>query len=358
MSDQLSMFDPTTSGDIRSATGLPGSGDGPMRSDSPDGPMLDLFGQAHVPASRFQRQEKTQVERTSGTYGRIGSVSSASAGLASSLARMLMRRLDGAGSTLFSETWRRKVTPRGRQYWEHTASGRRTSGSDCGSWVSPTACSPNSLQGQRQDPEKRKAAGHAVNLQDQVTLAPWPTPMAGTNRKSARAMARSVNNGRRTGGGQSSPPGLEQQAEMVLASWPTPISTNGKDKTSPTVGGMELNQVAQLASWPTPQTADVNLSCGSEEYQRRKLETSPYPNLALTAKLAPWQLAAWPTPDTEAGRPASLELIERRKQEGKKTTVRLSAMAAWATPRANKWGEPDSHGKCLAPLQRRKSAAS
>jgi hypothetical protein len=44
----------------------------------------------------------------------------------------------------------------------------------------------------------------------------WSTPCAGTNRKSERAMAPSVNNGRRSGGGQSSPPGLEQQAEAVL----------------------------------------------------------------------------------------------------------------------------------------------
>jgi hypothetical protein len=38
------------------------------------------------------------------------------------------------------------------------------------SWISPTACSPNSLRGNGQDPEKRKAGGHAVNLQDQVRL--------------------------------------------------------------------------------------------------------------------------------------------------------------------------------------------
>lgn len=40
----------------------------------------------------------------------------------------------------------------------------------------PQACSPNSLRGRGQDPEKRKAGGHAVNLQDQVTLATCATP--------------------------------------------------------------------------------------------------------------------------------------------------------------------------------------
>jgi hypothetical protein len=44
-------------------------------------------------------------------------------------------------------------------------------------WATPTACSPNSLRGYGQDPETRKAGGHAVNLQDQVRLtASGPTP--------------------------------------------------------------------------------------------------------------------------------------------------------------------------------------
>ncbi len=47
-------------------------------------------------------------------------------------------------------------------------------------WVSPTACSPNSLRGNGQDPEKRKAGGHAVNLQDQVHLTDFGTPPTGS----------------------------------------------------------------------------------------------------------------------------------------------------------------------------------
>ena len=37
-------------------------------------------------------------------------------------------------------------------------------------WRTPTACSPNSLRGSGQDPGKRKAGGHAINLQDEVRL--------------------------------------------------------------------------------------------------------------------------------------------------------------------------------------------
>ena len=59
-------------------------------------------------------------------------------------------------------------------------------------------------------------------------------------------MAPSVNNGRRSGGGQSSPPGLEQQAEVVLdrERWPTPSVMDSagfhgkpdKGRTSPNSG--------------------------------------------------------------------------------------------------------------------------
>lgn len=40
----------------------------------------------------------------------------------------------------------------------------------------------------------------------------------------------------------------------------------------------------------------------------------------------------WPTADTAQGRPASQELVARRKAQGKKTTIRLSAIASWPTP--------------------------
>lgn len=38
-------------------------------------------------------------------------------------------------------------------------------------WPTPTLGSPNSLRGSGQDPAKRKAGGHSINLQDAVTMA-------------------------------------------------------------------------------------------------------------------------------------------------------------------------------------------
>lgn len=202
MTDQSQMFPPTMSKGSSACIGSQASPAGTTPLTSPDGDR-DLFGQAVAPASRSAPPAKEAVARTTGTYGRIGAVSSASASLTSSLASRLRQRLDGAGSTLFSETWKRRVTPRGRPYLEHTASARRTSGSECGS---------------------------------------WQTPMAGSNRKSDRAMRSSRE------GGESSPPGLEQQAEM--ASWPTPASTDLKmagsagsnwKRNRPETSGMRLN---------------------------------------------------------------------------------------------------------------------
>jgi hypothetical protein len=48
-------------------------------------------------------------------------------------------------------------------------------------WRTPTSCSPNSLRGNGQDPEKRKAGGHTINLQDEVRLLdPGTTPNGST----------------------------------------------------------------------------------------------------------------------------------------------------------------------------------
>ena len=43
-------------------------------------------------------------------------------------------------------------------------------------WPTPNVCSPNSMRGNAQDPAKRRAQGHQVNLQD--VAAYWPPPAA------------------------------------------------------------------------------------------------------------------------------------------------------------------------------------
>src|SRR5262245_56010872 len=136
-SAQLSMFNLTTCGPIVNAISLPGSEDGATPCGLPDGMMLDLFGQAPAPANPSAAPARARVPMTDATCGLRGFLSSASYALQSSLESRLRRRLAGAGSTLFSLTWKRKATPAGRPYYQLAASARPTSGSGFGSWGTP-----------------------------------------------------------------------------------------------------------------------------------------------------------------------------------------------------------------------------
>lgn len=64
-----------------------------------------------------------------------------------------------------------------------------------------------------------RADGTKVQLGLEHQAKTWPTPQT-ANCKSAKAMSRSVENGRRSGGGNSSPPGLEQVAIMHAGELP------------------------------------------------------------------------------------------------------------------------------------------
>tara|TARA_R110002126_G_scaffold176495_1_gene325132 strand:- start:302 stop:733 length:432 start_codon:yes stop_codon:yes gene_type:complete len=93
------------------------------------------------------------------------------------------------------------------------------------------------------------------------------------NRKSRKAMTASTENGRRSGGGNSSTPGLEQAVEMsegILPKelkgmssdqvgpatrrlWPTPrASTGGADPHSRKTG----KNLQHAVNWPTPVAGD------------------------------------------------------------------------------------------------------
>src|SRR6516164_5768532 len=135
MTGRLSMFGPMISPDTSGFTSSPASGGGTTPYRCPD--TLDLFGQAPAPASPSVPPARARVPMTSVICGLRGFLSSASADLQESLESKLRRRLDGAGSTLFSLIWRRKATPAGRPYYQLAASARRTSGSAFGSWPSP-----------------------------------------------------------------------------------------------------------------------------------------------------------------------------------------------------------------------------
>lgn len=51
----------------------------------------------------------------------------------------LMKKLEGLGSTLYSETWKAQVTPAQRLLFRLRAWARHTSGTDFTGWVTPSA---------------------------------------------------------------------------------------------------------------------------------------------------------------------------------------------------------------------------
>ena len=134
-----STFGRRISAATRNATSLPASAFGPTPCVALDGPTIVRSGQAPAPVNLSARQAKALGSLTSGTFGRPGSISSASANLSASLASRLRATTALVGSTLFKLTWKERVTPAGRSISALRASVRRTCGSDYGLWPTPLA---------------------------------------------------------------------------------------------------------------------------------------------------------------------------------------------------------------------------
>jgi hypothetical protein len=153
---------------------------GATPSDSPDGPMTDLFGQVVALASLSLAPALVAAPPTTATSGPTGSISSASAALQSSLESKLKQRLTTAGSTWFKLTWKAKITPAGRSVCLLRASALPTTGSACGSWLTPNANedAAGSLRGNMQkmlthQAKERDPEGCAAGMQLNANLARW-----------------------------------------------------------------------------------------------------------------------------------------------------------------------------------------
>lgn len=132
----------TMSEDSGSAISSPESVDGLLRSLSLESLIGSTPGQDPVPVSHTRRREKARPRRTRDTSGPSGSLSSGNADLNTCLASRCQQLLGTDGSTEYSQTWKRRVTPGGRVYWEHTAKGHPTSDRGSGGDSSETAGYP------------------------------------------------------------------------------------------------------------------------------------------------------------------------------------------------------------------------
>ncbi len=181
--------DQPTLWDTPNAISSPASGDGPSPSDSPAGPMTGLSGLAPAPVSPTAPPARGSARLTHGISGLSGDRSLRSAALSESLASRLQARLGMAGSTLFRQTWKRKVTPSGRPYWAHTASGRPTSGNGCIGWPTPRSTEAGHSTGNPERADNGKA-----RLEDTVFLAGWATPTSRDHKDGACDLTRNPTN--------------------------------------------------------------------------------------------------------------------------------------------------------------------
>jgi hypothetical protein len=147
-----------TSKAIRNVISSLESASGATRLGLQGGQIADPSGLAPARANLSPRRAKEQGLLTSGTFGRIGTISSESAALSASLASRLRTAVDCLGSTLFKMTWKTVVTPAGRSISRLVASAPRTSVCDSGSpplvsaWPTPCAQDgPNGGPGQGVD---------------------------------------------------------------------------------------------------------------------------------------------------------------------------------------------------------------
>lgn len=166
MNEALKTCCPTTCAATPSAISSPASADGHLLFGQPVSVIVSLFGPEVARASLSARQAKAAGLLTSGTCGRHGITSSASAALQSSLESRLRAVLPVSGSTLYRMTWKGWATPSGRSRFRLRGSALRTSETDFTGWRTP-----NTVDAKLGN---RVGLGQ-VQLCHQALLAGWPT---------------------------------------------------------------------------------------------------------------------------------------------------------------------------------------
>lgn len=237
MSDQLTFWD------TPSATSSPESESGAHRCAQPDGQTTDRSGLDPALASLSARQARERGLLTSGTYGQRGSTWSASAALQRSLVSRLRMATASIGSTLFTVTWKARATSSGRRISAQRAGVRRTSGSACTSWPTPTATNYEGAEDVQETIEKRAERGKkhgfgpALTFAMAAKLSTWPTPQSSDY----------------SGGGQEKR--VKNRSNLndfvMLASWCTPRARDWKDTpgmatTGTNPDGSERTRLDQL----------------------------------------------------------------------------------------------------------------
>jgi hypothetical protein len=244
---------------IRKPTSSPASASGATLSVSPGGQTELPFGLEAVLASPSVERGAAAVLTTSATSGPIGSASSASWRLQSSLGSRLRARMGSGGSMLFRLTWKARATPSGRLICALRGSGLPTSASDCSSWPTPQVHQGPNMSTTREN--GRQAA--RITPQTVQGLVGWPSPMVAGARRSAFKDPEKIKKGGKRGGQ------LPTVAQM--SGWPTPAVTNaerGGQAERMDTGRSNLQDAVMLSSWATPAARDYR-GANAKPYSER-----------------------------------------------------------------------------------------
>ena len=273
-----------TFADLPSATSLRELEGGRLPSKLPGGPKIAPSGPAHAHVSRSATQGNNSQTKTRGTSGLYSSISSVSADLSMSLASRLVARLAKVGSMEYRQTWKEKVTPVGRSYWEHTAAARRISDKDYTGWPTPNAARATNDTNLRCSGDGRATPN---KLGWAASLAGWQTPTAvQVSRRSEESSSKRTVKRLASGRTSLAPGSLEEQV-MMYAGWPTPSANGSSGETSEDlerVGNkwvnMKTGRVLQtnlatdakmLCGWATPTVQDSSNKAGPSQFRRHSL---------------------------------------------------------------------------------------
>lgn len=262
-----------TSTDTRKHTSSAESPAGRSHSNSPDGRQMLLFGPAPVPASPTRQPAKDSETQTPETSGPLSFGSSASAALQSSLANRLLQQFATGGSMEYAETWKLKATPAERQFWEHTASARRTSGKGYSGWPTATVRDIGSQSG-KSSAKKQAELGHPRSiLAETVLLTGWCSPTAQDHSRGGLPPRP-----------QDTGIPLSQQVTM-LTGWATPRREDSESTGAHNGTPDTLHSQTQLSGWATPQHCDGRGATGPAS-KNRELGRDVLSSTAATAKPA------------------------------------------------------------------------
>lgn len=253
------------------------------------------------------------------------------------------------GCVTLSTTWESWVTERRGEYLARLKLGRRTSASECSYWPTmqttdsnspcltenrlnrpkgtqlreaifhelrtPQAMTANALRGQGQDPIKRAAQGHQVNLQDQMVIYGRPDPVSNSTDGNRQELWRTPNS-------------------QLIEAKPDGIKLTNRTPKDPQVGLADQVKACAVQSWPTPSAMDGQRPSETPQQWETRNASKKASNPNLGQLHRPLTVAVqWATPRAEH---------DSGMHRGKPDTLH-SQMESWPTPSASGDSNPGSN---------------